>query len=113
MKIETLLRGANFRPVEAQAALGELPPGTPMQLMREPGNQFDSNAIQVIDPVTEHHVGYVAKEAAAEIAHLLDDDARYTCTLGERMDRKQWALEIEIAEVELTVEPDGSEPEEA
>jgi len=109
MKMETLLRGANFRPVEAQAALADLPVGSPMHLTREPGNPFDPNAIQVIDLVTEYHVGYVAKEAAAEIAHLLDDGAKYTCTLGERMDKKQWALEIEILEIEdvtLVVEPD-------
>jgi hypothetical protein len=106
MKMETLLRGANFRPIEAQAALADLQPGSPMHLTREPGNQFDPNAVQVVDPVTEHHVGYVAKEAAAEIAHLLDDGAKYTCTLGERMDKKQWALEIEIEDVTLVIEPD-------
>ncbi len=92
-----LIVGARFRP-PAKGLLDTLPSGTELQARREPGNQYDPNAIQVfvktshIEPsdairvqcenygksieeikaVPEWHLGYVPKERAAELAPLMD-----------------------------------------
>lgn len=48
-------------------ALMNIPENHPVLLMREPGNPHDPNAIMVL-----LHVGYVAKEHAAQITPYLD-----------------------------------------
>lgn len=48
-------------------ALDSLPDNAPLLLMREPGNPHDPNAIMVL-----LHVGYVAREHAAQISPYLD-----------------------------------------
>lgn len=86
--------GAHYRP-PAKAILQCLPSGAALILRPEPTNQFDANAIMVICPTssipesqheelelhaaghgfsldeilskTEHHVGYIPKELAANI----------------------------------------------
>lgn len=46
MKTHSPLVGMHFRP-PAKAILGCLPQGAELRLLREPGNEFDPNAIQV------------------------------------------------------------------
>lgn len=87
--------GAKFRP-PALAILQILPMGCPLEVRPEPGNAYDSNALQVIVKTSdipeaaheelgvraagfgkdleeilaepEHHLGYVPKELAAKLA---------------------------------------------
>ncbi len=96
------LVGMHFRP-PAKVILGVLTPGTALRLQREPDNAYDANAVQVFvasadipednHPILEHtaesfgfslteileqdewHLGYIAKEFAAEVAPILDDAA--------------------------------------
>lgn len=94
MQFEAILRGANFRPIEAQALVMQLDEDAPLILQREPDNQFDPNAIQVIEPESEMHLGYVAKEVAAELAPLMDEGEDFLCTVGSRMSPKAFILNI-------------------
>lgn len=76
------LRGNNFRPAEAKALFANLAEGQTLTLMRESANQYDPNAIMVLDPDTEIHIGYVAKEIAADgLADELDSGKEYRCVI--------------------------------
>ena len=68
------LRGSNFRPTSAQEALSQMIDDTSVNLLREGSNKFDANAIMVQDPESGEHIGYVAKEIAALLAPLMDED---------------------------------------
>jgi hypothetical protein len=86
MEFEALIRGANFRPIEAQGIIMNAEEGTLVELVREPNNQYDSNAIMtLIDTV---HVGYVAKEVAVELAPHMDDGVEFVATITARMNPK-------------------------
>ena len=75
--------GLHFRPSEVKQFVNEeLAVGDPLLLEREPGNQYDSNAIKVLietvdeDGVEEDlHIGYVPKTSNAVLAALMDQDA--------------------------------------
>jgi len=94
MQFEAVLRGADFRPIEAQARVSSLEEGDSLTLLREPGNRFDSNAIMVLDPDSEMHLGYVAKEVAAELAPLMDEGEEFVCSVGGKMSAKSVILSI-------------------
>jgi hypothetical protein len=81
MEFETVLRGLSFRPLAAKEIANALTEGSGLKLEREPHNQFDPNAIKVLDPDTEEHLGYVAKEHAIEIAPLMDQGHIFDCTV--------------------------------
>jgi hypothetical protein len=81
MEFETVLRGLSFRPLAAKEIANALTEGAGLKLEREPFNQFDTNAIKVLDPETEEHLGYVAKEHAIEIARHMDAGHQFECTV--------------------------------
>lgn len=83
------LRGVNFRPIEAKAIVNVLEEGAQLLLEREPANRYDEFAIKVIDPETAVHLGYVAKEVAAELAPIMDQNDRiFECFVVSNMMRK-------------------------
>lgn len=92
------LRGNNFRPIEAKSIFAGLIEGDSLMLQREPGNQYDPNAIMVIHPPTEIHLGYVAKEVATELAPMMDEDRQFRCTVEANM-MKSVILRIEEVQV--------------
>lgn len=95
MKFEALMRGTSFRPIEAKAFVLAMKEGHILSLQRESDNQYDSNAIQVIDPESQIFIGFVAKEMAQEIAPLMDEGVEFNCRAGTRMDSKfSFALDI-------------------
>ncbi len=55
----------------AEALVASLPPDEPLLLIREPGNKFDPNAVQVW--ARGQHVGYVPKTQNAVLAKFIDD----------------------------------------
>lgn len=73
------LRGVSFRPIEAKQIVNELEEGYALTLQREASNPHDENAIMVLDPDTQIHLGYVAKEAASELAPLMDEGLEFEC----------------------------------
>lgn len=90
-----VLRGSNFRPIDAQLIVRNLEEGQTLELAREASNQFDPNAIMVIDPASTHHIGYVAKEVcAAGLAQMMDEGREFTCTVESIM-MKQITLLIQ------------------
>lgn len=54
----------------AEAFVAELPPDEPLTLVREPGNRFDRNAVQVW--ARGRHVGYISKDQNAALAMFID-----------------------------------------
>jgi hypothetical protein len=62
--------GARDHHAEALAS-GEVGPGRPLELRRDPDNVHDPNAIAVLAPGGER-VGWVPRDAAAELAPQLD-----------------------------------------
>lgn len=81
---EALLRGVSFRPIEAKAIVNGLQEGSTLLVEREPTNNFDKNAIRVLDPDSGEFLGFVAKEIAVELAPWMDQGIEYTCTVGDR-----------------------------
>lgn len=94
MKYEALLRGVNFRPIEAKSLVMEMEEGHVLSLLREPENPYDTNAIQVIDPESQIFIGFVAKEVAAEIAPLMDEGIEFDCRAGMRLGQMTFELLI-------------------
>jgi hypothetical protein len=101
------LRGTNFRPIEAKAFVNGLVGGETLTIMRESTNQYDSNAIMVLDPASEMHLGYVAKEVAAELAPLMDQGIEFRCVV-ESVAMRSVILQIE--ELEKYVDTYISDP---
>jgi hypothetical protein len=62
------LVGMKHRGTEALVA--SLPQGEPLELIREPTNQFDPNAIKVF--ARGQHVGYIAAKQAKPLAVKID-----------------------------------------
>jgi len=78
--------GMHFRGAHAKEIASALLPGNTLTLEREPENAYDINAIKVIHPGTEQHIGYVEASQAAWIASEMDDAAELpTCTVTELM----------------------------
>jgi hypothetical protein len=79
MQFEAILRGVNFRPASAKEVVTNLEEGQKLNLEREPGNEYDENAIKVIEPESGEFIGYVAKEIAAELAPHMDAGIAFSC----------------------------------
>lgn len=67
--------GMQFREKEgipANAILKEIPPDEPCVLVREPGNKYDRNAVQVW--VRGQHVGFIPKTQNAVLSKFIDEN---------------------------------------
>lgn len=96
--VEALVRGTQFRPIEAKAFVNEVEEGTVLTLQREPSNPYDENAIKVLSPDPDAiHIGYVAKEIAAEIAPVMDSGVVLTAKVNGRMSAKMITILISEA----------------
>jgi len=73
------LVGNSFRPFDCQVALSELQPGDTLTLIPEPTNPYDSNAVKVMS--ADHHLGYVAKEACADILAFIATYPSHVCRI--------------------------------
>lgn len=106
------LMGVNFRGEEIRELVKALPVGTTFSLERDPNNEYDANAIQVIYNSEmgedEIFVGFVAKEVAEELAPLLDDGYIATATIIDFLGPIKPHLEIEAT---LADEPEDDEDE--
>jgi hypothetical protein len=94
MKFEALLRGVNFRPIEAKSLVLAMEENHILALQRDPTNQYDFNAIQVIDPETQIFIGFVAKEVAVDLAPIMDEGIEFDCRSGMRLGQLSFALDI-------------------
>ena len=73
------LRGANFRPESAKAVTAVLQINDTVQLVAEPDNPYDANAIRVV--VFDEHIGYVAREIAEVMIDDFNNADTFTCTV--------------------------------
>lgn len=100
MNYHASLAGNNFRPVEAQAIYNTLTEGYALALEREPNNQYDPNAIKVIDPSTEIFIGYVEKSVAFRVSPLLIEGTAtvevYEVVPPFQRDKRRVILEITV-----------------
>lgn len=79
------IAGSNFRPAEAKAALDNCVVGDTLQLVRDPSNEYDMNAIKLVleDDGQEHFVGFVARKDNQRIAELMDAGAEFEAAITE------------------------------
>jgi hypothetical protein len=99
------LRGLSYRPIEAKTIVNSFQGGEDLMLQREAANQYDANAIMVLDPETQVHLGYVAKEVAEELAPLMDEGRNFSCRV-EGLAPKTCILAIhEIQVPEFAADP--------
>ncbi|WP_350258391.1 HIRAN domain-containing protein [Scrofimicrobium sp. R131] len=71
------LRGTSY--YETAVKYGDFSPGTKLRLVREPDNEYDSNAIAIYAPRARNKAGYVNKLNAKRIAPLLDRGDKLVC----------------------------------
>jgi hypothetical protein len=64
------LVGTKFRGPDMVKLLASLPQGEPLTLIREPGNSYDPNAIQVW--ARGSHIGYVKGNQNRDLAMAMD-----------------------------------------
>lgn len=92
---ETFLRGTSFRPIEAKVVVKELEEGAPLMVERDHENEYDSNAIKVIEPDSSEFIGFVAREDAREIAGWMDEGWHFSCHARERVSTYVFLLFLE------------------
>ena len=80
MEIFTKIAGVSFN--GRQAYVKNLSIGDPLMLLREPGNQYDQNAIK-ITTIEGMQIGYIRAKLAAELAPLMDKGSKFTCKVLE------------------------------
>lgn len=73
--MRTHIAGVSYRPIECQAAFTELKDGDELELIPEPDNPYDPNAIKVMKG--EFHLGYVPAKLAAQIVNDLPNLTAY------------------------------------
>ena len=66
--------GTSFRGKEAEALIKDLKPGEDLVLIREPGNKFDKNAVQVW--ARDVCIGYLPKATNQQIAMAMDEELK-------------------------------------
>lgn len=94
----TALRGVSFRPIEAKVIVKGLSVDDELDLERDPHNEYDPNAIKVLDPASGEFIGFLAKEDAADIAPWMDDGWCFTCAVEERISTYALQLRVEPSE---------------
>ncbi len=76
----TKLAGVTFE--GRQQVVARLEPGVPLRLERQPGNQFDANAVALYDPLGDQ-VGFLNKRLAAVLAPVLDAGVEYDVEVAD------------------------------
>lgn len=66
-----------------EAFVAAMKPDTPLILVRDPGNRWDANAVEVwaMDGSKLRHVGFISKDQNAVLARFIDQHAQ-PCALG-------------------------------
>ena len=102
MKIRTKVAGVTFRPNSVLAARYHynMTGNGSLDLIREPTNQHDSNAVKVLYRVTGNQLGYVRRSLAEQVASHLDSgmkaDARILQFTGGTSDKNNVGINIEL-----------------
>jgi hypothetical protein len=84
IKITGAIVGMRFRPNISQDDIDGVSSSS-IQLLREPHNPHDSNAVKCI--VKGKHFGYINREAAENVSPLLVEGAEYSISIGKQFDQ--------------------------
>lgn len=98
MQILSTLVGVNFRPAEAREIVKQLSFGSELELEAEPDNAYDRNAVKVLDPETQIHLGYLSRESNYETAVHLADGGSYSCKVTSFANVLKPILSIELSD---------------
>lgn len=91
---EAELRGVSFRPIEAKAVVKDLVVGDPLKLEPDPKNEYDPNAIKVIEINSGEFIGFVAAEVAVDMAEWIAQGWTFECKVSHRVSAAKVLLEI-------------------
>jgi len=92
MAIFAQLMGSAFQSKMARDHLVSLSIGTKLQLVREPENSYDPNAIQVREQGIM--LGHIERQTAGELAPRMDDGEKFIAKIKRVDDPKKPLLEI-------------------
>lgn len=93
---KTKIAGLNFRPREIKAEVANLKEGDAVDLVRDPSNTADPNAIKIM--ANGAWLGYVSREVAAQLAPMMDNEATRAV-----IDTPQIHMEPPIVKIEVLV----------
>lgn len=97
MHISTKVVGARHRNDHELKLAIAIEDGSEVELVRDPHNPYDSNAIKV--EVEGHHIGFIPKATAADLAPLLDTGHQFSAVVSGHHTYYEPALEIDEVEV--------------
>jgi len=104
-KREFFVAGVKFH--DYRSILNDVSEGNTLQLIPDPTNKFDPNAVQIYFDNGDKaaFIGFVPKKFSSEISALLEVGIDLECTLtGFAKDAKTWEIfKVEIKEVEEDV----------
>lgn len=104
------IAGVQFRPLEAKERIRKILKGTTLILEPEPTNQYDSNAVKIIElsEKGKTHIGYVPKLFSSEVSAALEVGIDLECIVEEiNPTAKFWEMirvsirDCEVVEAEL------------
>jgi len=104
----TPLRGANFRPQPAKDKVLALESGDIVDLIPEPENPYDPNAIAVY--YEDEHIGFVAKEVAVDLIEPFKAASAYFAVVDYFTGPLTPVIQIEL---ELDDDPEVDDAEES
>lgn len=90
------LVGVQFRPASAKEIVDNLEIGQDLTLEHEPSNEYDINAVKVLDPQSGEFIGYIERSMNYEIAKHLEESSPYTCKVVSWLATRKPHLQIEL-----------------
>lgn len=94
---KTKIAGLSFRPRGIKAEVASLKEGDAVDLVRDPSNTNDPNAIKIM-ATNGTWLGYVSREVAAQLAPMMDNEATRAV-----IDTPQIHMEPPIVKIEVLV----------
>lgn len=94
MQIFSEIVGVHFRPAEAKAIHNDLQIGQHVDLIPEPDNNYDPNAVMVYSDNV--HIGYVARVNNYEIADYLNSGGEHAVATVNRREGNKFVLLIDF-----------------
>ena len=112
MSMHTKLAGVTFAK-DAQEILPRLKEGYELELIREPENQYDKNAIRV--EYDGERLGFLPAHVARELAYRIDEGENFICKVaqitGSNEDGKNYGCNVELIEADSMAQDAPLRPE--
>lgn len=78
------ITGLSFRPKAAKLLAQQLLEDQELVLLPEPDNRFDPFAVQIIEPLSEVHIGYVPRKISMVVAQALENGRKVVAHVSGR-----------------------------